>query len=107
MKHQMDVSAVSGQAMQPYPLHYRAAFASSILPPVHPDSVPRGLPAPLPGRGYAGYRVPRNYPRSLGPTRTPVAQHLRWRTLDPPSLATYLLVQATSALGLFSMTALQ
>jgi hypothetical protein len=62
---------------------------------------------PLAGRGYAGYRVPRNYPRSLGLTRTPVAQHLRWRTLDPPSLATHLLVQATSTLGLFAMTALQ
>jgi len=39
---------------------------------------------PLAGRGYAGYRVPRNYPRSLGLTPTPVARHLRWRTLDPP-----------------------
>ena len=35
-----------------------------------------------------------SYLRSLGLTRTPVAQHLRWRTLDPPSLATHLLVQA-------------
>ena len=60
-----------------------------------------------PGREFAGYRVPRNYPRSLGLTRTPVARHLRWCTLDPPSLATYRLVQATSTLGLFSMTALQ
>ena len=43
IKHQMDVSAVSGQATRPYPLHYRAAFASSILPPAHPNSAPRGL----------------------------------------------------------------
>ena len=92
---------------RPYPLHYRAAFASSILPPAHPQQRPSRVACPLPGRRYAGYRVPRNYPRSLGLTRTPVAQHLRWRTLDPPSLATYLLVQATSTLGLFSMTALQ
>ena len=62
---------------------------------------------PLAGRGYAGYHGPRKHPRSLGLTRTPVAQHLRWRTLDPPSLATYLLVQTTSTLGLFAMTALQ
>jgi len=99
-KHQMDVSTVSGQATGPYPLHYRAAFASSILPPAHPDSAPRGLPAPLPRRGYAGYRVPRKHPRSLGLTRTPVAQHLRWRTLDPPSLATYRFGPSHQHLGL-------
>ena len=94
IKHQMDVSTVSGQAMEPYPLHYRAAFASSILPPAHPRQRPSRVACPSSGRGYAGYRVPRNYPRSLGLTRTPVARHLRWRTLDPPSLATYRLVQA-------------
>ena len=52
-KHQVDVSAVSGQAIQPYPLHYRAAFASSILPPPHPDRAPHGLPAPR-GAGIRG-----------------------------------------------------
>jgi len=107
IKHQMDVSAVSGQAMSPI---HSITEQHSLLPssrPHTPDSAPHGLPAPFPGRGYAGYHVPRNHPRSLGLTRTPLAQHLRWRTLDPPSLATYLLVQATSTLGLFSMTALQ
>ena len=72
-----------------------------------PQQLPSRVACPVTGAGYAGYRVPRKHPRSLGLTRTPVARHLRWRTLDPPSLATYRLVQATSTLGLFSMTALQ
>src|SRR5512134_660510 len=45
-KHQMDVSAVSGQAIEPYPLHYRAAFASSILPPAHPRQRPSRVACP-------------------------------------------------------------
>ena len=55
-----------------------------------------------------GYHVPRNYPNRLGPACTPVARHLRLGTLEPQSLATYLLVQAYAAsFGLFSVTALQ
>jgi hypothetical protein len=36
----------------------------------------------------------------LGPTRTPVAQHLRGATLEHPDLATHLLVQASQHLWL-------
>ena len=50
-----------------------------------PPTAPLTGCLPLAGRGYAGYRVPRKHPRSLGLTRTPVAQHLRARTLDPRS----------------------
>jgi len=49
IKHQMDVSAVSSQAIEPYPLHYRAAFASSILPPAHPQQRPSRVACPLRG----------------------------------------------------------
>ena len=48
-KHQMDVSTVSGQAMEPYLLHYRAAFASSILPPPHPQQRPSRVACPSRG----------------------------------------------------------
>jgi len=93
MKHQMDVSAVSGQAISPI---RSITERHSLLPSSRPRTPTAPLTGclPLAGRGYAGYRVPRKYLRSLGLTRTPVARHLRWRTLDPPSLATYRLVQA-------------
>jgi hypothetical protein len=93
IKHQMDVSAVSGQATGPYPLHYRAAFASSILPPAHPISAPHGLPAPR-GAGIRGLpcsaQVPpqlRSHPYAGGATSAMVY-------VGPTILATYLLVQA-------------
>ena len=54
-----------------------------------PQQRPHGLPAPDRRTLPCPTQVP-----PLGLTRTPVAQHLRWRMLDPPSLATYLLVQA-------------
>jgi len=104
----MDVSTVSGQVSQTL-----SAALHSSLRFFHP---PAGAPPaayltgclPLTGREYAGYHVPRNYPRSLGLTRTPVAQHLRWRTLEPPSLATYRFGPSLiSTFGLFSVTALQ
>ena len=75
------------------PLDLSAALHSSVRffhPPTRtPPTASLTGCLPLPGRRYTGYHVPRNYPRSLGLTRTPVAQHLRWRTLEPPSLATY------------------
>jgi len=105
-KHQMDVSAVSGRAISPI---HSITEQHSLLPssrPHTPNSAPHGC-LPLAGRGYAGYRVPRNYPRSLGLTRTPVAQHLRWRILDPTSWPLTFWSRPTSTFGLFAMTALQ
>ena len=46
-------------------------------------SSPRGSPALR--AAIRGSHVPRRYQSHLGPACTPVAQHLRWRTLDPPS----------------------
>lgn len=47
------------------------------------------------------YHVPWKYLTDrLGSAHTPVALHLRWRTLEPPYLSTYLLVQACQHLWL-------
>ena len=91
----MDVSTVSGRVSQTLSaaLHSSVRFFHPPTGALTTASLTGCLPRKA-GREYAGYHVPRNYLRSLGLTRTPVAQHLRWRTLDPPSLATYLLVQA-------------
>jgi len=44
--------------------------------------------------------------RGLGPASTPVARQLRRVSSEHPDLATYLLVQANSTLGLFFVTTL-
>jgi hypothetical protein len=96
----MDVSTVSGQATKTLSTPLQGGIRFFHPPTRAPQQRPSRVACPVTGAEYAGYRVPRNYLRSLGLTRTPVARHLRWRILDPPSLATYLLVQAYQHLWL-------
>src|SRR3954451_885676 len=59
------------------------------------------LTAGLPSREDDGLTtLHRRNPRGLGPALTPVALHLRRRSLQHPDLATYLLVQAYQHLWL-------
>jgi hypothetical protein len=53
----------------------------------------------LAGRRRA-YHVPPLSPCGLGRVSPPVARRLRWRSSEPPDLATYLLVQACQHLAL-------
>ena len=66
---------------------------------------PCGLLSPK--GGLRAYHVPRKYPSRLGSAPTPVARHLRWRSYEPPYLATHLLVQACQHLRLVLVTTLQ
>ena len=65
-----------------------------------PMGSPCGSLSPT-GRGRVrGCHVPLIYPDRLGAACTPVARHLRQRTLEPLYLTTYLLVQACQHLWL-------
>ena len=96
----MDVSALAGWVIGPYPLRYRAAFASSTFLPRTSIGWPYGSLCPE-GRRHGFLKfVVSSLLNHLGPTRTPVTQHLRGATLEHPDLATHLLVQACQHLGL-------
>src|SRR5712691_3061901 len=59
----------------PYPIHYRPAFACSIIPSPHAHQPPLRLA--FPGGGVRGYHVPRAYQSGRGLAITPVVQRLR------------------------------
>jgi hypothetical protein len=83
----------------PYPTHYRPAFACSLLlyPPPHQRLLRE--PPSLTGRRRA-YHVPPLSPCGLGRASSPVVRQLRRRSSEPPDLTTYLLVQAIQHLAL-------
>ena len=94
-----------GQVALSTPLQSSVRF---FHPPARaPQQRPSRVACPTTGAEYAGYRVPRNYLRNLGLTRTPVARHLRWRISDPPSWPLTFWSRPNSTFGLFAMTALQ
>src|SRR4051794_3632500 len=85
--------------LNPCPAHYRPAFASSLV--LYPQPHRLALRLAFPEGGLRAYHVAPLKPlRGLGPASTPVARHLRGRSSEPPSLATYLLVQALKHLWL-------
>jgi len=87
-----------------YPLHYRAAFASSTIPPRTPMGWPYGSLArvsPGEGTGLPVFNV-RSLMGHVGPTRTPVARHLRWATLERPTWPLTVWSKPISTFGLFA-----
>jgi len=101
-KDQREVSTLSGWGMDT-----AAAPIRSITerPSLAPSSSTRRLvsfscePLSLAGRRRA-YHVPPLLQCGLGRVSPPVAHRLRWRSSEPPDLATYLLVQACQHLTL-------
>src|SRR6516164_7280462 len=88
---------MSPSRLNPYPVHYRPAFACSLLPyPLpHRLTLRRAFPR---GRQRA-YHVPPMYQCGLGRASPPVVRHLRRGSSEPPDLTTYLLVQAIQHLA--------
>jgi len=82
----------------PYPTHYRPAFAFSLIS--YPQPRRLVLRLAFPEGGLRAYHVALLKPRGLGPACTPVARHLRRVGPSHPDLATYLLVQAYQHLWL-------
>ena len=78
--------------LNPYPAHYRPAFACS--PVLYPQPHRLTLRLAFPEGGLRAYHVAPLKPRGLGPASTPVARRLRRVSSEHPNLATYLLVQA-------------
>jgi hypothetical protein len=87
-----------------YPIHYRPAFACSLLlyPPPHQRLLRE--PPSLAGKRRA-YHVPSLSLCGLGRASPPVVRQLRRRSSEPPDLTTYLLVQAIQHLALVEVTA--
>ena len=81
----------------PYPLHYRAAFAFSAI--LYPLLHQRPLRSTFPKGEHRAYHVPLVYLCGLGSTSTPVTLRLRQMTADHLSLVTHLLVQAFGPLA--------
>jgi hypothetical protein len=98
----MEVSLLSQGVMwpkrNPYPSHYRTAFAFSILLYPHPCRLALRLAFPV--GGIRAYHVPHVYPDGVGPAFSPVAGHLRQVNTQHLLLATHLLVQACRHLWL-------
>ena len=92
----MEVSLLSHGVMwpkrNPYPSHYRTAFAFSIF--LYPHFYRLALRFAFPEGEIRAYHVPHVYPDGVGPASSPVARHLRQVIDKHLSLATYLLVQA-------------
>jgi len=90
--------------LNPYPSHYRPAFASSLLLYLLPCRRTLRVAFPRPigyGEGETtGLPRSADVPEWVGRICTPVARHLRRRSSGPPDLATYLLVQAVQQLAL-------
>jgi len=84
----------------PYPLHYRATFASSAI--LYPLSYQRPLRFAFPVGEQRAYHVPFVYPRGLGPSSTPGVLRLRQVPADHLYLTPHLLVQAFRPCGPFS-----
>ena len=78
------------------------------LAPSSSTRCPIGSPcgSPSPAGGHRVYHVALRKQRGLGPASTPVARQLRRMSSEHPGLATYLLVQANSTLGLSYVTTL-
>ena len=101
-QHQREVSTLSSRGQDT-----TAAPIRSITerPSLSPSSFSRRLigfsceSLSLAGRRRA-YHVPPLLPCGLGRVFPPVAHRLRWRSSEPPDLATYLLVQACQHLAL-------
>src|SRR5207247_6601811 len=88
--------------LNPYPAHYRPAFACSLL--LYPPSLRLPLrfafqQAVLLGRRRA-YHVPPVSQCGLGRASPPVVRRLRRRSSESPDLTTYLLVHACQHLTL-------
>lgn len=89
-----------GQILNPYPAHYKPAFAFSIVLYPHPHQFALRLAFPCPGRIRA-YHVPLTYlTDGLGAVYPPVALRLRERSGKSLSLSTCLLAQAYQRLWL-------
>jgi hypothetical protein len=89
----------TGSCRNPYPAHYRPAFACS--PILYPQPHRLALRSAFPPKGgLRAYHVAPLKPRGLGPASTPVARHLRRGSSEPPDLATCLLAQASQHLWL-------
>jgi hypothetical protein len=99
-QHPGEVGALSrGVISQPLSDPLRAGLR--LLPRPLPAAPSARLAAGLPSREDDGLTtLHRRNPRGLGPALTPVALHLRRMSLQPPDLATYLLVQAYQHLWL-------
>jgi len=82
----------------PYPAHYRPAFASSLVS--YPLPHQRLLRGTYPKGRQGAYHVPQVYPGRLGPASSPVVRHLRAASSERRSLPTYLLVPAYQHLWL-------
>jgi len=76
-----------------YPIHYRAAFASSLIPSPLSHWLPLQEAYPR-GETVGLLRSPSRSIRGLGRAYWPVVQHPRQGTEKPRCLTTYLLVQA-------------
>ena len=85
-----------------YPLHYRTAFACSLLlyPPLHRLASRLAFPVGCPREKRRAYHVPSQSLCGLGRASPPVVHRLRRRSSEPPDLTTYLLVQAIQHLAL-------
>ena len=89
-----------GQILNPYPLHYKVAFAcSSILYPLFHRLA---LRPPFPMGKHRAYHVPLEYLPGLGLAFLPVVLQLRQEKTKHLYLTTYLLVQAYQHLWLVS-----
>jgi hypothetical protein len=82
----------------PYPAHYRSAFACSLVLYPQPHRLILRLAFPC-GRAMGLPRCVAETLRGVGRASTPVARHLRRVSSGHPDLATYLLVQAYQHLG--------
>lgn len=92
-----------GRSRNPYPFHYKTAFAFSILlyPHLHRLALRLAFPAHVlqPGEVWA-YLVPCEYQNGLGLAYSPVALRLRQIITQHLHLTTCLLAQACQHLGL-------
>ena len=95
----MEVSPLAREACYLYPLHYRAAFACSILPYPHASQLPLRFAFPC-GRRVGLPRSARVPLDEVGSACSPVARHLRETMRERLHLATSLLGQAWQPLWL-------
>ncbi len=82
-----------------YPIHYRAAFASSLIPSPLSHWLPLQEAYPR-GETVGLLRSPSRSTRGLGRAYRPVVHHPRRGNSEPLYLTTYLLVQARQHLRL-------
>jgi hypothetical protein len=82
--------------LNPYPSHYKTAFASSTI--LYPQPHRLALRLAFPMGELRAYHVPPVCPRGLGPSSTPGVLHLRQMAHEHLYLPPYLLVQASRLL---------